>query len=171
MLHNDLIEQADHLARREPKRPRQASLRRAVSAAYYAMFHTLVTDATALLVPGRPSGLRLQARRAFSHRDMRSACEAFVTQAAPAARDRRNPQQLLTLPLEPEIREIAETFVKLQDARHDADYNLAQQFDRMRVLAVIQRAKQAIASWKRVQTQPNAQVFLTALVLQNRWRR
>ena len=36
---NDLLEQARHLANREPKRPKQASLRRAVSTAYYALFH------------------------------------------------------------------------------------------------------------------------------------
>lgn len=38
---NDLLEQARHLANREPKRPKQASLRRAVSTAYYALFHLL----------------------------------------------------------------------------------------------------------------------------------
>jgi uncharacterized protein (UPF0332 family) len=38
---NDLLEQALHLANREPKRPKQASLRRAVSTAYYALFHLL----------------------------------------------------------------------------------------------------------------------------------
>src|ERR1700722_19345356 len=37
----DLLEQARHLANREPKRPKQASLRRAVSTAYYAIFHLL----------------------------------------------------------------------------------------------------------------------------------
>jgi len=42
----DLLEQAKHLANREPKRPEQASLRRAVSTAYYALFHLLVSEAT-----------------------------------------------------------------------------------------------------------------------------
>src|SRR5208282_4642032 len=45
-LANDLLEQAYHLAKREPKRPRQASLRRAVSSSYYALFHLLVSEAT-----------------------------------------------------------------------------------------------------------------------------
>jgi len=35
-LHADLLAQAEYLAKKEPKRPRQASLRRAISAAYYA---------------------------------------------------------------------------------------------------------------------------------------
>ncbi len=48
-LHDDLLEQAKHLANREPRRPKQASLRRAISAAYYALFHLLVDEATKLL--------------------------------------------------------------------------------------------------------------------------
>ena len=42
----DLLEQARHLAKRGKKRPRQASLRRAVSTAYYALFHLLISEAT-----------------------------------------------------------------------------------------------------------------------------
>ncbi len=44
-LAQDLLEQARHLANREPKRPKQASLRRAVSRAYYALFHLLTAAA------------------------------------------------------------------------------------------------------------------------------
>ncbi len=42
---DDLLEQAQHLAQREPKRPKQASLRRAISSAYYALFHLLISEA------------------------------------------------------------------------------------------------------------------------------
>src|ERR1035438_5650076 len=42
----DLLEQAYHLARRERTKPRQASLRRAISTAYYALFHLLIREAT-----------------------------------------------------------------------------------------------------------------------------
>jgi uncharacterized protein (UPF0332 family) len=41
---DDLLEQALHLANRERKGPRQASLRRAVSTAYYALFHLLISE-------------------------------------------------------------------------------------------------------------------------------
>ena len=44
-LHGDLLRQARHLAAKEPRRPLQASLRRAVSAAYYSLFHLLVDEA------------------------------------------------------------------------------------------------------------------------------
>src|SRR5580698_3301496 len=43
---NDLLEQSRHLANRDRKRPKKASLRRAVSTAYYALFHLLITETT-----------------------------------------------------------------------------------------------------------------------------
>ena len=44
-LPRDLLAQARLLATKESSRPKQASLRHAISAAYYALFHLLVTDA------------------------------------------------------------------------------------------------------------------------------
>ena len=44
-LAHDLLQLADHLATYEGVNPGQASLRRAVSTAYYALFHLLVQDA------------------------------------------------------------------------------------------------------------------------------
>lgn len=43
-LPDDLLEQARHLANGERRRPKQASLRRAVSTAYYALFHLLIQE-------------------------------------------------------------------------------------------------------------------------------
>ena len=59
-------EQAEHLVARERKKPKQASLRRAV-AAYYALFHLLVGDG-----PTQPPGLSGRIQRAFDHSDMRT---------------------------------------------------------------------------------------------------
>src|ERR1700679_2940589 len=70
---DDLLEQAQHLAQREPKRPKQASLRRAVSAAYYALFHLLTTEATKNWK--RPAE-RPTLARMFEHDSMRKVCKA-----------------------------------------------------------------------------------------------
>ena len=51
-LHADLLRQARQLATRERRRPLQASLRRGVSASYYALFHLLVHEATSRMVTG-----------------------------------------------------------------------------------------------------------------------
>jgi hypothetical protein len=50
-LQGDLLEQARHLAKRERRRPKQASLRRAISTAYYyALIHLLVAETTRILM-------------------------------------------------------------------------------------------------------------------------
>ena len=72
----DLLEQARHLSRREPRRPRQVSLRRAISAAYYALFHLMIQEATGILV-ARPE-LRTKFARAFEHGEMKAVSRAFA---------------------------------------------------------------------------------------------
>jgi len=42
---DDLLKQAYHLASKERKNPKQASLRRAVSTAYHALVHLLIDEA------------------------------------------------------------------------------------------------------------------------------
>ena len=44
-MYDDLLEQARILAKLDVKKPKQANLRRAVSSAYYAVFHFLVHEA------------------------------------------------------------------------------------------------------------------------------
>jgi hypothetical protein len=67
-----LLEQAKHLAKREKKKPRQASLRRAVSTAYYSLFHLLIHEAALnwKRVEQRPLLARF-----FEHGKMRAASE------------------------------------------------------------------------------------------------
>ena len=47
-LHDDLLEQAQQLAQLDARRPKQANLRRVVSSAYYALFHLLASETSAL---------------------------------------------------------------------------------------------------------------------------
>ena len=73
-LHSELLKQAYSLARKEHKKPTQASLRRSVSASYYALFHLLVDDATRLMLSGHGrSSLRDSLARAFHHSAMKQA--------------------------------------------------------------------------------------------------
>jgi hypothetical protein len=66
----DLLKQAFLLLNKEPKTPTQASLRRSVSTAYYALFHLLIQDASV-------NWSRLDTRdylaRAFEHKTMKEA--------------------------------------------------------------------------------------------------
>jgi hypothetical protein len=168
-LHHDLLEQARHLARRETKRPRQASLRRAISAAYYSLFHLLTAEVVAQVAPPRPAGLRQQMRRAFTHNDMKVVCKSFaqgVAQNLPEAT-----RHLVSGPIEAEIQTIAALFVQLPETRHLADYDHSASFIRAEVLQVVAEVEQAFASWQSVRNRPNCTVFLAALMLQRQWGR
>ena len=78
-LHHDLLDQAAHLAARETRKPKQASLRRGVSATYYALFHLLIAEGARRLAPSKPDCLRTLVQRAFNHSDMRNVCVNFAT--------------------------------------------------------------------------------------------
>src|SRR5579863_9395968 len=70
-LPQHLLDQALLLARLEQNRPRQASLRRAVSTTYYSLFHLLTSAAVANWKQVRQRPLLA---RAFEHRRMSDAC-------------------------------------------------------------------------------------------------
>ena len=163
-LHSDLIEQAEHLAKREHTRPRQASLRRALSTAYYALFHLLISDAALKLIPNVPANLRNQATRALAHGEMKNACKQIKQRSEIFT-------VLLSQPVEPEISVVATTFIELQEMRHAADYDLAQTFDRLTVLTLIEQTKDAMSGWRKVRNTANANVFLASLLLNSRWNR
>jgi hypothetical protein len=165
-LQHDLLEQARHLANREPSRPRQVSLRRAVSAAYYAAFQMLVTDGTAMLTRASSPALRAQVRRAFADGDMKSVCRQF---ASGSLSEQIGP--LIAMPLDAQLKAVANAFVGLQEERNAADYNAGRQFNRVNVLEFVNDAETAFANWSSVRKTSNAAVFLTALLLNRQWSR
>lgn len=123
-LPSDLLRQAEQLSRLEPRRPRQASLRRAVSTAYYALFHRLVSEATRALVAD-PS-LRGRFARSFDHQDMKEASKAFANSQPNQPFPRADG---LTIPAQ--LARVASTFVALQEARHEADYDVDKRYTRL----------------------------------------
>ncbi len=116
------------------------------------------------MFPNTPYGLREKASRAFSHSDAKAACSLF-------AKSNGGIDGLTTEPIEPELVDVAATFVQLQQARHDADYNLTEVFDRVQVVGHIDQVKDAMTKWKTVKGSPNANVFLGALLLNGRWNK
>jgi len=164
-LHGDLLLQARQLATREPRRPRQASLRRAISTAYYALFHLLISEATSRLVTGSGRDrLRHSLGRAFVHSAMREAAHGF-------ARNRISPKvgpALAGAALQPQLVSVAAAFVDLQQARHEADYDTARRFTRRKCLDLVAQAEQAFADWNAIGSSLQADVFLVALLAQKR---
>ena len=56
------------------------------------------------------------------------------------------------------------TFVDLQEARHEADYDVARRFTRGEVLDLVDRAEQAFTDWKCVRKSIQADTFLAGLL-------
>lgn len=163
MLPAELKELAKHLIDVSPK---EGFLRRAISTAYYAVFHLLIEEAGNRFMPADPPGLRLQAMRAFAHRDMKNMCMGFAGQA----KQSEKLAQMLALPVEAEIRKVAEIFVELYEARHAADYDRSARIDRPNVMKVTARMEEAFTAWEAVRTGQNAGVFLAALMLDKAWK-
>jgi uncharacterized protein (UPF0332 family) len=170
-LPTELLAQARHLARKEPRRPRDASLRRAVSAAYYALFHLLTSEASRALISGSErDGLRALVARGFAHADMSRASKAFSSGHGGL------PPQLRSLVGQPQdfpadLARIAATFHELQQIRHTADYDTAYRLTRGEVLAIVDAAERAFTDWRQVRNTEAARVYLVALLMWERWRR
>lgn len=164
-LHSDLLSQAHNLVTREPRRPKQASLRRAVSSAYYAVFHLLIHEATRALVT--TDALRKLMSRSFVHSEMNKASKSFAGGTLP--------QKFNTVvggkAIPPNLRDVAQAFVDLQQARHEADYNLAKSFSRAEAQALVDQANQAFTDWQAVRSDDLARLYLVCLLLWDRWEK
>ena len=144
--HDDLLDQALHLARRDPKRPKQANLRRAVSTAYYALFHLLIADAVTYWKIERQ---RSFLARAFEHRKMKGACNSCSSPNV-------------------DLRAVAEAFVELQQSRHLADYDDSRVWTKVEVMTHINTVNTAFQKWGQVKNQADAQDFLLSLFVPDR---
>ncbi len=72
--------------------------------------------------------------------------------------------------LQPELRKVAETFVDLQEARHEADYNTAWRATRPDTVGVIEQTEQAFSAWRTVRRTVQADTFLVGLLAYNQMR-
>jgi hypothetical protein len=165
-LHDDLLDTARALIRRNQNRPTQADLRRSISTAYYALFHRLIDDGIARLASGanQPEAFG----RAFGHTDMKKICQHL--QKSPL------PPQITAFfgPAVPtELKNVAAAFIELQDLRHAADYDRGRSppFSKADARDAVGRVETAFRDWEQVRTTPAAQVFLVLLLLGDRWNR
>lgn len=119
------------------RRPKQANLRRAVSAAYYAVFHELALTCANALVgtnkSNRSNKAWVEVYRGLEHGATKKACQR--------ARRVGFPQ---------EIKDFADAFEQLQEARHAADYDPIVRLSKVEALGYITLAEDSIASLKQV---------------------
>ena len=119
---DELLELAQELANLHPDQPHQASLRRAVSTAYYALFHLLISEATANWQ--RPE-LRATLGRVFDHGPMKQAADKKSTELNKYFDEKppEGPERTLAH----NLRIVTNTFGQAQYHRNEADYNPARE--------------------------------------------
>lgn len=107
MIHEDFLALAENLARQESGKPKQSSLRRAVSTAYYALFHSVAYLCAEQLVGQSRSKSREPFSRIYRSLDHNRAKAVFQAAAK----------------FGPEAAIVGPAFIQLQGRRNLADYD------------------------------------------------
>ncbi|MDA8253457.1 MAG: hypothetical protein M0Z28_30380 [Rhodospirillales bacterium] len=117
-----LFEQAEYLAERRVRgRPREVDIRRAISTAYYGLFHFTLARMADLLVGAslRPTQIYQLAYRSVSHKTLRDLCN----EALKARPSQRFSQFLPPGGFGPDVKAFSAGATELQERRHTADYD------------------------------------------------
>jgi len=144
---NELLDVGWKLVSTEPVT--EAALRRAVSSAYYALFHLLIEE-TCRNWPHATHRGRLS--RQFDHGRMRAASDALAKMSAPGT----------------DTFVVANTFVHLQQERHQADYDLTTTFSLIEATVDLIAAELAFQSWEHIKDDAAAQDYLFSLLFKDR---
>ena len=117
----DLLATALLLSAGATNPPSEAQLRRAVSTAYYAVFHKVVQAGAERLIGSGSQGTAGYGLiyRSFNHGRLKSVCESLSV----ARLSKTLQQQLGRTAVSLEMRGFAAAFATLQEARHFADYD------------------------------------------------
>ena len=158
MKPDDFIKTARSLvSQRGAGRPRETDLRRAVSTAYYALFHCVAASGADLLVGGeqadRSERAWRQTYRALNHGRAKSRCKEITG------------KKQVGFPAE--RKDVALEFVNLQRVRHRADYDPAERLIKSDVLQTIRLAERAVAKFRDAQRRDRT-AFVVYMLLDKR---
>ena len=143
-----LFEQAERLVAPPPAGPpRQVDLRRAISAAYYAVFHYILAATADDFVGVTKRGTKRYTLvyRSVDHRALRDLCTELKKQNLPAKYQRYAPANGMGQ----NIQAFASAFVELQEKRHSADYDPSVRLKTSDVKLVIATAKSAVRRFEK----------------------
>lgn len=152
-LSDELLEAAKYLLRQNSNKPSDAAIRRSISTAYYALFHLLIEAATSHLVTEVTQQAVLA--RTFDHSKMKQVCKSVKDDKLP----------FLGSAVPDELKQLATTFVELQEQRHDADYNRTRTFAKAEAKDFVMRAEVVFSQWAAVRPTPIAGPFLLLLLV------
>lgn len=145
---SDLLAQAKNLAGKRKGKPRQTDLARAISSAYYAIFHYLLRQmADAIVgVTSRGTAAYELAYRSVDHGTLAILCADVTKPTLPA----RYPRTIgMPTHFGTDIGDCATAFTTLQELRHQADYSPRKRFLKSDALAAIAQAHQGMEALER----------------------
>lgn len=156
--HDELLQQANELVHKDPNNPKQADLRRSVSSAYYALFHLLIFEGCLNWSNdiSRPGLARM-----FDHGVMKKVCKK-VSDAIKMPYTGEDPT------IVDKLRSFAGLFVRLQEQRHEADYNIKDAWTFTQSLQEVLAANRALATWQEIRAEKISQDFLVSLLIRPR---
>jgi uncharacterized protein (UPF0332 family) len=150
---DELFDSAVVLYRVSPES--QATLRRAVSTAYYALFHFLIEAACRNW--SRPEQ-RPALARMFQHACMADASNSRVGKHKNA----------VVGSTESRLYSVATAFFQLYQKRHKADYDLSSTFSARDVELALGLVNDAFADWSAIENEQIAQDYLFSLLFKER---
>jgi len=156
---HELLELAQEIANLRQGSSHQASLRRAVSTAYYALFHLLISEATANWQ--RPE-LRAILGRVFDHGPMKQAADKKLTELNNYFKG--NPPEGPDRTVAHHLRNVTDTFGQAQYYRYEADYNTAREWELTEVQLHIDRIADAFQSWNIIREESVVQAYLVSML-------
>jgi uncharacterized protein (UPF0332 family) len=164
-----LIEQAELLrdSRQTGGLLRQANRRRAISTAYYAVFHFLLTAVADEFVGkgGRRSSRYALVYRSIDHNDVKTLCE--IARKDEIRADSKYFKYVPEDGFGPSIKEFATLTLELREKRHEADYDPSYWAKLADVNAAIEAARTAIEKFPRAGTK-RRKAFLSLLLFKPR---
>jgi hypothetical protein len=165
-VHDDLFAQAETLARLDPRKPKQVNLRRAISSAYYAIFHYLIEESCCVQfgVSHVQAPFRNVIARAYTHGVMKAACTGFAGGTLKDAVIKGLPRDATGYyVIHQAIRGVGETLAEMQVRRNLADYDRSERFKRSDVLMLIESCKDAVAKFAALPMSDDKRFFLACL--------
>lgn len=161
-----LLEQADKLVAPPPNGPpRQVDIRRAISSAYYAVFH-LVAAAAADRYVGASRRAKAEyglVYRSIDHRRLKELCVELSKQTPP----KQYQQFIPATGMSPFFSRFAAAVVELQEQRHTADYDPMVRLKTANAQAAVKTARSAVQRFPKM-SKGSRDVFVSLLVFQTR---
>ncbi len=163
-----LLEHAAQLAVARPGRPRDADIRRGISAAYYAVFHDLTGRGARHLVGSFPQETQNEIRRTWSHSEIARLAKHVVDRSNTLNREpdatlpanlKKYGRMLDIAATDADLVDSMRTFNQLQEQRYSADYDHNAQFTKSDLVEACENARLARKRLGDAQNQAHKALF------------